>query len=121
MLAVVRVPQFAGRLFYSASYSDLGRDLIFVAIAVLAIGLIDSLETLLFVRQRRGLLSKCIFFVSFILLVLIFIQLFIYSYWSAAIGTGLRSDEVTVLLELVFSALVSAMLARISLVSVPGG
>jgi hypothetical protein len=121
-LGVVTAPQHIGRLFSAASYVPFARDLIFVAIAVLAIGLIDSLETILLVRNRRGWLNKSLFAVTFIWMLLIYFQLFLYAAWATHMENASHSpDSTTNLLYMVLLAAISALFARVTLISSPTG
>jgi O-antigen/teichoic acid export membrane protein len=75
-LGIAASPQQIGKLFRSENYVSSGRELILVAIAVLAIGLIDSLETLLIVQNRRTWRSHALFGFTFLLMLLLISQLF---------------------------------------------
>lgn len=121
LLGVANSPSSLGKLLEVSSYLNHGRDLMFVAIAILAVGLIDSLETLLIVRNMRRRMARIALFCSFLLLIVIFLQMFVYVFWSASIGDGISLNDIASLLTLLEAALISAALARISLVVVPGG
>jgi hypothetical protein len=75
MFGVADSPQTLSRLFSSENYILFGRDLIFVAIAILAIGLIDTWETFLLLRNRRTTLSKALYLITFGMMICIYLQL----------------------------------------------
>src|SRR5262249_42888586 len=118
-LEVATSPEKVGKLLIAESYVSSGRDLILAAIAVLAIGLIDSLEALLQLRNRRTRTSKVAFAVTFVIMITIFVQLFVYAYWSAHVERQLATDSVYIMLTLIVIAAMSALFARIFLVASP--
>jgi hypothetical protein len=120
-LEIAITPQDFPRLFIRESYAAFGRDLIFLAIAVLAIGLVDSLEALLLLKNRRTGPSKVAFAFTLVLMIAIFLQLFLYSFWSSHIGSPLTGDAIVTTLFLVFLAAMSALFARVTLVASPPG
>ncbi len=121
VMGIATGPQFLRNLFTYQSYATHGRDLIFTAIAVLAIGLIDSLETILFVRNRRGWLNGLRFGFTFLLMLFIVIQLFIYASWSASMSPTMSNDDVAYVITVVGAGMVCAMLARVALIRSPIG
>jgi hypothetical protein len=121
MLGIATAPQNAGRLLLAESYAASGRDLIAGAIAVLAIGLIDSLEAVLLLWNRRRLWYKIIFAFTFILLLAILVQLFFYAYWSGRIEVQIATADVWALITLVVLAATSALFARVMLIASTAG
>jgi len=87
----------------------------------LAIGLVDSLEALLLLKNRRTGPSKFAFAFTLVLMIAIFLQLFLYSFWSSHIGSQLTGDGIVTMLLLVFLAAMSALFARVTLVASPVG
>ena len=116
-LGIVGTPEQFVLLFTSNSYLSSGRELIFLAIAVLAIGLIDSLDSLLLVHDRRNLLSQFIFGTTCVLALFIILQLVVYAYWSAHLGGKLTIEGITPVLYIVLASGISALFARVLLVS----
>jgi hypothetical protein len=57
-LEVAASPEHLNKLFQANSYLPFGRDLIFLAITILAIGLIDALEASLLLCGRRMTLGR---------------------------------------------------------------
>lgn len=83
-LEVVTSPEHLSTLFEANSYLPFGRNLIFLAITILAIGLIDALESILLLHGRRTTTGRNVIFAfTCLCLVFIFFQLCMYSYWSA--------------------------------------
>jgi hypothetical protein len=123
MFGVADSPQTLSRLFSSENYILFGRDLIFVAIAILAIGLIDTWETFLLLRNRRTTLSKALYLITFGMMICIYLQLICYAVWSGKMTphTQLTADAATTLLYLVLIAALSALFARVTLLSSPTG
>jgi hypothetical protein len=118
---IATTPQNFPLLFVSDSYAAFGRDLIFLAIAVLAIGLVDAFEALLLLKNRRTGASKLAFGFTLVLMIAIFLQLFLFSFWSSHIVNPLAGDAVVTMLFLVFLATMSALFARVTLVASPTG
>lgn len=116
-LGIANTPEQLRQLFKPVSYLSSGRELIFLAIAVLAIGLIDALDSLLLVHRGRSLSSKIIFGSTFALVLGIVIQLVVYAYWSAHLGGKLTVEGIIPVLYMVLISGVSALFARLLLVS----
>jgi hypothetical protein len=121
-LEVVASPERLGKLFQANSYIPFGRDLIFLAITILAIGLIDALEATLLLHGRRTTLGrKFIFVFTCLCLIGIFLQLCMFSYWSAHVEPQATADFIAASLYLVLIAASTALFARVILISSPAG
>jgi hypothetical protein len=113
-------PDELGRLLEVTTYASHSRDVIFLAIAILAIGWIDCLEVLIALRGYAPssyiarLLKDGAYCATVILLILIFCQLFAYVGWSGQAKDGAATLAfTTATFWFVVVAAVSAFFARI--------
>jgi hypothetical protein len=115
-LGIASSPGNVPKLFEIDSYADVGRDLIFSAIAVLAVGLIDTFEVIsTSVRQKKSTkLDKARLFFSILLALGIIIQLVLYAHWSQN-PKGL--EIASVLIRFFSAATICAFFARLTLIS----
>jgi O-antigen/teichoic acid export membrane protein len=120
-LGIVAGPEHFWKLFQGRSYIPFGRDLFFLSIAILAIGLIDSLEAVLALRNQHAVWMRTVFAFTFLLLILIVIQLCFYAYWSSHVEPQPTPEAIAASLYLVLFAGMSAFFARLILISSPVG
>jgi hypothetical protein len=121
VFGIVARPENFGKLFQGTSYLPFTRDLIFLAIAILAIGLIDSLEAMLALRNPETPLLRVAFTFTLLLLVSIIVQLCLYVSWSGHIEQQTSSEAIAATFYVVLIAGTSALFARAILVASPLG
>jgi len=115
-LGVVASPDHLNRLFSASHYVSFGRDLIFVAIAILAIGLIDALEVVLLTHHQRKRTNRLMFSVTVVVVLAIVLQLFMYASWSTHLEGKVTVETASSLISLTTIACATALLARVNLI-----
>jgi uncharacterized membrane protein len=118
---VAGTPHQIGKLFQIESYLTLSRDLIYLSISVLAIGLIDSFEGLIQIQSRRSRIGQIIFALTFVFMILLIFQLVIYSFWSARTEMHFDKESISSIFYLPIAAASNALIARILLIVAPLG
>jgi hypothetical protein len=119
ILGIADSPAHVLRLFDYDSYTEAGRDLIFAAIAVLAIGLIDAFEVVsasLLQGTSKGRAPRLRAGFILILTLGIVIQLLLYASWSHGAETE-KFTDISTIIRLVVIATISALFARLTLVA----
>lgn len=111
---VARSPGQIRMLFEIASYHHLVRDLLFAAIAVLAIGLTDAFESITGAIEGSNTQTKKISLALLIAAVIV-IQLFVSSAWASGLPAQYNPDDMHVIIYLFCSSVLCAMLARLNL------
>ena len=114
-------PQQMGKLFLVESYLTYSRELIYLSISVLAVGLVDSLEGLIQIQAKRSWLSQIVFGLTLAFMLALIFQLLIYSFWSARTDMQFDKDSIGSIIYLPFAAASNALAARILLIISPLG
>jgi len=114
IVSVAPTPAHIRDLISLSSYLGAARDLLFLSVAILALGLVDSLENIAAVREA-GKDNTFQFFASISMMLVIVPQLVLYSIWSAP-NAALTSVDAQQIPVYVGGSLVCALIARLALV-----
>lgn len=114
LVTVARSPSLVGNLLTLSAYSGAERDILFLSISVLAIGLVDVFACMASYSVPDANSGKVGFAMSILLAVAHITQLIVYSFWSATIKQS-ASDLRT--LPYIFTiAVATSFSARLTLI-----
>ena len=92
LLPLLSLPADVYRLFQISRFHHAVPDLVLACITICIVALIDALESVVFVRNKRSLKGQIIYAVSLTLLCCVVAKLFLFSYWYSTIR--IRPDAV---------------------------
>lgn len=114
LAAIAPSPAHVEDLFILSSYDKVSRDLLFLAIAILSIGLVDALEAISS-ASGAGSRGSVTYYLSILMCLAIIPQIILYSLWSAA-SIHLTADDARYIPTYVGGSFVSSLAARIALI-----
>ena len=115
LLSVARSPSHQNDIFEITSYAEYPRDVAFVVVAIIAIGMIDALEVLASLFGSKPA-QTWLAFLAFVLVIAFIPLLSVFTTWAAPAGqmTGLDIGQMSTLggasLVCAFGARITAML-----------
>jgi len=115
---VLKTPFELYKIAEIESYRVYGRDLIFLAVAILAIGFVDGFEATIGLRRHRHWIPRFVSLLTSILLAFVVLTIVVFVGWSAGIGDSrLSAADTERLVQFVKYSVCAAAYCRVVLLA----